>query len=412
MIQFYLKTPKESNSLIMMRIYDARFKDGVFHYSTRERIDISKWGDGWPKGNTTINKVLNDFKTDATDFMLLNRKTGYTRESLRDHLSAVSQPQEENPQGKKSSLPMIEEWKEYHDIIKGKVESHTFANYDGARKAFKDFMKGNLNLLPKHFTFKTYNQWEVYLRDRYAPNSAAKHLKTFKRFIGYLVKERIEIGFDEEDIIYEEVPGLQIAVNEEILNKLYKHKFIGWLNDVRWIFILHCYTGLRVSDLFRVCENIKGNFIVLETQKVKGKTIKQPIMAMTREILERYDYKIPQMYEQDYRDGIKQIYKAVDPDTKIQIRDHKTNRFKNVFVHEEISSHDAVRTFITMCANKGITVNSIAIMTGKSVAVILRHYLVDSVKVAQEEMLEKFDTPVIKVKQRRQIQSATLSLGL
>lgn len=402
----------------MMRIYDAQFKGGVFNYSTGERIECSKWNieDKWPKGNHPVIKSLNAFKGEAEEFMINNRRTGYTRESLRDHLDgkAGHVKEESTEENKKVILPMITEWEEYNKVIKGTVEPHTFSNYEGAFNAFVDFMKENtLMLLPRNFTFKTYNQWLAYLRDRYAPNSAAKHLKTFKRFIGYMVKEGIEVGFDKEEITYKEVPGLQIAVSEEMLAKLYKHKFIGWLSDVRWVFILHCYTGLRVSDLFRICENIKGNYIIIETQKVKGKRIKQPITAMVREILERFNYQIPQMYEQDYRDGIKEIYKAVDPDTKIQIRDHKTNRFKNVHVHEEISSHDAVRTFITMCANKGITVNSIAIMTGKSIAVLLRHYLVNSEEVAQKEMLAKFDAPVVKVKSRtRKIQPATLSLGL
>lgn len=64
--------------------------------------------------------------------------------------------------------------------------------------------------------------------------------------------------------------------------------------------------------------------------------------------------------------------------------------FKDVPVSKLISSHDAVRTFITISAEKGIPVPSIARITGKTVAVLLRNYLVDSQKVAETQLLERW----------------------
>src|SRR5690606_16916247 len=114
------------------------------------------------------------------------------------------------------------------------------------------------------------------------------------------------------------------------------------------------------------------------------KVIEIPIPPQVRKILEKYDYELPRISEQKYRQGIKRIYKNLFPDDMIQIKDG--NKYKTVPVHEEISSHDAVRTFITLSAERGMSVNSIAKITGKTVKVLLENYLVESQKIAEQEM--------------------------
>jgi hypothetical protein len=72
----------------------------------------------------------------------------------------------------------------------------------------------------------------------------------------------------------------------------------------------------------------------------------------------------------------------------MQIRDE--DGFKDIPVWHLVSSHDAVRTFITISAERGIPIPSIANLTDKTVPVLLKNYHVDSQKVAEREMLEKW----------------------
>lgn len=416
-MQFYLKQPKEVESLVMMRIYDASFKDGVFNYSTRERIPVNKWDHkkGKPRANQgsaieALQGVLLRFENEALTYMRDNR-TYLTREGLRDYLNGTRPKEEIIEEIIVDHLSIVEEWEQYLKTIEGTVGGRTMAGYKTPFEAFKDFMEPRINLKPIDFDFKTYNAYMVYLRGRYKPNSAARHLKTFKRLLTYLEKVNVKVGFDKEEIKYKESAGLKLCLTEEQLNKVYNHKFYGFTDKMRWLFLLQCNTGLRISDLFRVIENITGDFIVIETQKT-GTMIRQPLTPIVKDVLKRLDYKIPTISEQKYRDYIKTIYKAIDPTGVVQIRDHKTNSFKNVHIHEEISSHDAVRTFITRCMNKGITASTVALMTGKTIQVILKHYYVSSIEVAQKEMLEKFSMPDSKPKQKRRSNQSTLSLGL
>lgn len=159
------------------------------------------------------------------------------------------------------------------------------------------------------------------------------------------------------------------------------------LRRVRDLFIVQCHTGVRVSDLFRLDKNIRGNFFELEQTKT-GKPVRIPVLPVVRDILERYDYNLPKLSHQKYNDGIKDVYKILNEKATIQVRDQEG--FKDVPVSKLISSHDAVRSFITISAERGVPVPSIARITGKTVAVLLKNYLVDSQKVAETEIIEKW----------------------
>lgn len=415
MVQFYLKEPSAPDSLIMMRIYDAQFKNGIFKYSTRERIETSKWDrkNGMPKGNTTLNKVLLELEADASDYIRLNKRTGYTRETLRDHLTGLSSP---TPIISSIEKTMLEEWDEYQQSREGTTSPFTLKTYKGGYNAFCDFAEENKisGITPQKFDLTLYRKFMAYLKKRFSPNTAARHLKTLKMF---LKDTKVKIAFDRDEITFKETAGVQIALTEDELEKLKRIKLESkFLNNVRWLFILHCNTGLRISDFGRLDQNINGNFITFETKKVKGKKISQPITSEVREILERYDYKLPKVCEPRYRRGIKEVYKKIAPDKTIQIRYKKedgSDGFKTVPVWKEISSHDAVRTFVSLCARRGVPFKAISSMTGKTEQVLLKHYLVSSLEQDQADFLAKFDRAPIKspVRKKRN-QTATLSLGL
>lgn len=395
-MQFYLKTPKAIDSLIMMRKYDAQFKDGVFTYSARERIVTKNWDfkKERPKPGQTNDAILSrllELDKESEDYILLNRKY-LTRDGLRDYLNGnrpkeVSEEVLEDLTVKEPSLLFL--WDEYLFMIKGTVNWKTLRAYTHVFEAFKKFAteKNKLELRPSELDIRIYNSYLSFLNENFAPNSAARHLKNFKRFIKFLKKTSTPSPLSPDEISYKEKAGIRISLSQEELDKLYKHKIKGTLNNIRWLFLLQCYTGVRVSDLFRIGKSIRNGYIDLETTKVRGNRLKQPLTKMVIEILEMYNYNLPFINEQYYRQGIKAIYKAINPNGKIEVR-LKDGSFKDVYIHEEISSHDAVRTFITRCAEKGMSITAIALMTGKSEAVIYKHYLVSSQKNAEAEMIK------------------------
>jgi hypothetical protein len=65
-----------------------------------------------------------------------------------------------------------------------------------------------------------------------------------------------------------------------------------------------------VSDLFRLNKNIRGDFFEFKQTKT-DKSVRIPILPIVREILIRYDYKLPKMSHQKYNEGIKKVYKEL-----------------------------------------------------------------------------------------------------
>ena len=70
---------------------------------------------------------------------------------------------------------------------------------------------------------------------------------------------------------------------------------------------------------------------------------------------------------------------------------------KRILIADEISSHDMVRTFVNIAAKKGITVPTIATITGKSIRVLLKNYLSQDKENAAAELLEKWDISPLRI---------------
>lgn len=386
-MKFYLKPSKSDTCLIMMVIYDSQFKDSTFKYSTREKILKSQWNNktNMPKsGNETLTHRLLEIQKDAVDFIRLNRKS-LTRESLSSYLDSL-RPNEGASISEESTI--LEKWAAYLDSLKGTINRRTHHNYVNCYKAFEGFMSNRKLTTVSQFDLKMYNEFKSYLNSKFAPNTAARILLNFKRALNYMSESGDKPSFNLSEIKYKETSGVQISLTLEELEKLEALELDSDLSDARWLFLLQCYTGLRVSDLMRLKDNIRNDYIIIETKKIRGKSVKQPLTKPVIRILEKCGGNPPLISETEYRKRIKQIYKLINPHGTIQVR--KREGFVNVPIWQEISTHDAVRTFITICDQKGMAHSSISTMVGKSLATILKHYLVKSQTFAEKEMLEKW----------------------
>lgn len=409
-IIFYLKKAKKATptSLIMVKIYHHQFLYGVCISSTKERIPAKDWiqptkrvgeklESGRPKrGYESLELRLLDIKRQVIDFIRDNPQN-VTRAALKQHLKGQT-PKEEKPNAIEAvdEKTMIDLWSEYLASIKDTVEWRTFNSYSNSfettpgkkRKGinFREFVidKGWEKISPKNFTIDHYRWYHGHLNKNVKPNTVAKRLKHFKQFLSHLVQDlKVPVGFDIERIRYKEIAGLKLSLSEDELHAYIDADLANHLIKVRDLAVIQCSTGLRISDRQRVDKNIRGDKIVIEAQKTRAK-MEIPITQQVRQILEKYNYQLPQISEQHYRAGIKEIHKKLFPNQKVQVRDG--NGYKDVYVWEEISSHDMVRTFINLSAERGMPIPSIAVITGKSVAVLLKNYLVASQKVADRDM--------------------------
>jgi integrase len=360
------------------------------------------------RGYTTLNQTVLAVKTKVQN--IVNAQIAIGGDLSIEAISALYNPAAK-PKEKKT---LVDLWAAYLESIKDTLGSwRTFNSYSNSfqtsaerpkegkkkRKAvnFREFLKkeGMEDITPEKFTINHYRSYVGYLKKKVKPNTAAKRLKHLKQFLSHLVNDlKLPVGFDLNKITYKETAGLKLSLSKDELQAYIDADLPKHLVKVRDLAVIQCATGLRISDRQRIDKNIKGNKIVIEAQKTRSR-MEIPITPQIRKILEKYNYELPELSEQNYRAGIKEIHRKLFPEQKVQVREG--NGYKDVHVWEEISSHDMVRTFISLSAEKGMPIPAIATITGKSVATLLKNYLVVSQKFAEEEMEKAWGASPLKV---------------
>lgn len=413
-MKFYLKkSTKELNPsapstaptthLIMMKMYDRQFADGRFVYSTGERIERGKWDDdkGEPRrGNEALTKRLLSIRTAANEYLLSNRQT-LTKEGLKNHLDAL-RPKEAVPLKSKAAIErkpktLIELWEEHLSNQEAVMRPQTLQNLTNSKDSFKACLEKHhwLHLVPGDFDLSYLNRYASFLAKQYKPNTCAKKLKHLKSFFAYLQDDmRMPMPLNLKKIKYKETSGLKISLTWDQLEAYERAELSPYLSLYRDIAVMQANTGLRISDLMRLDKSIKGDEIILRTKKT-NEEIRMPLTPIVRAILNKYNGKIPGFTEQKYRKGLKAVHKKLFPDETIQVRDG--NEFKSVPVHEEISSHDMVRTFINLSWEAGMPLVAISLITGKSIAILIKNYIKESHQVAMKEMTRVWVRPIMKV---------------
>ena len=118
------------------------------------------------------------------------------------------------------------------------------------------------------------------------------------------------------------------------------------LQEQKDVFVLQCYTGLRVSDLRRVnLDTISEDrsMIVIRSTKT-DEAIVLPILSEAEEILLKYDYQPPFISDQKYNRSIKDFLKELYFDRKIESQDFAP-------LYEVCTSHIARKTFLSYLIN-------------------------------------------------------------
>ena len=142
------------------------------------------------------------------------------------------------------------------------------------------------------------------------------------------------------------------------------------LQEQKDVFVLQCYTGLRVSDLRRVnLDTISEDRSMILMQATKtDEAIKLPILPEAEEILSKYDYKLPFISDKKYNKAIKDFLKELDFDRKIESQSFAP-------LYEVCTSHIARKTFLSYLINvKKLSAPEVKEITGTSADTIYKHY--------------------------------------
>jgi integrase len=296
-------------------------------------------------------------------------------------------------------------WKEYIEYLKStpsqvtgeKRSERTVNSNNNSRESFETFLSENKlqAIRPENFSLTHFHKWQAYLQKSYpSGNSQSKRLKHFKAAMKHFKKLGSKIGFDLDEVTPKEKAGLKIHIDEAELKIIEGKELIGRKDLIRDLVLIGCNVGLRISDFKRIDKNIQGNDIVIQTQKT-GEPLKIPITPKVKALLEKYGNKLPVIPEPVFRKEVKALFAEVFPDRTMQVKIN--GKMETVSKSEYITPHSFIRSFVTISANNGIPVPLIAKITGKSVQVLLKHYLNASQEAASKAMLEVWGASPLKI---------------
>lgn len=300
------------------------------------------------------------------------------------------------------------------------ISKRTIQEYKTTFDYLKEFEKENRQRLDfDTITVTTLTDFRDYLTTvkGFALNNIAKHIDNFRQFLRTANDEKITIDQDtistKRFIVARETPQDVYLPESELqaiagLNLSDPNKFVtiqqiqkgvkkavnvkySTLDRVRDLFMIGCYTGLRVSDYNNIKpHHIKGAYIDLYQRKT-GERVVIPIHNTVKTILTKYGGSTPpKISDQKINMYIKEVCKLAGICEQVEKQQTKGGeKVANVCEKWQlVTSHTARRSFATNMTKQGIPIQLIMKITGhKKESVFLKYVKLTAFEYA--EILQK-----------------------
>jgi integrase len=339
-------------NLCFAETYDELKNDGITNFKFKELLK-DKYINKATKGDATKNlKAYVDEYIEGikTGFILSSKHKPYDKDSVR---------------AKKTSL----------EIIKTFLNSRVPKDLD--RHTGEEFIK--------YLTLNTTS----------STNTVRKHIKELKVFGKWLYnKEVIKYDFSRDWKKPAEPETTHVYLNDSELDKI-KNKFMpADVDRFRTLFLVQCYTGLRVSDLLNLKREHIRNKRIIMTQKKTESPVIIPLADKVWFHLERWfsiletDFKV---HEQEYNVNIKHICELAGINSPVELVKEtlKGETKKSVPKFKAITSHTARRTAITNLYLKDCPKAVLMTISGHKSESSLMKYI----KASGIEIIDKMDIP-------------------
>ena len=221
-------------------------------------------------------------------------------------------------------------------------------------------------------------------------NSAGKVVRLLKGFVNYQVARKIIPPIDLKHFKVVEEEADAVYLNEKELAKIYALNLSGdkQLEEIRDVFIVGCFTGLRYSDLSTLSPehiDLENGNINLKQRKVH-KAVVIPMIDYVPEILKKYNYDLPKIPSYTFNERVKELGLIAELKQQVEVvRKKGKNREKKIFEKwEMISSHTCRRSFCTNVYLSGFPAEELMRISGhKSPAAFMRYIKVDNQQAAK-----------------------------
>lgn len=270
----------------------------------------------------------------------------------------------------------------------GEIGKYTKRQYGSTRTLLENFIDNRLETInADDWTLDLYDEFVYYLTEVHEGitenSTVGKHIKHIKAVLSWAESRgyAVDPAYRSKSFKVSKSKKKVFHLEEAEVDAFFNHDFSKnkRLERTRDVFVLNCFIGLRVSDLVRLrkghvfeveVDGQKAECVRIETKKGgRGDNAFVPLLPRPKEILRKYNFNLPKISDQKYNEYIKDALREAEINRQVEV---KPGEFKPL--HEIVTSHIAVKTFITMCMKKGLPIKMVATITNKSVKTINEHY--------------------------------------
>lgn len=237
-------------------------------------------------------------------------------------------------------------------------------------------------------------------------NTIGTRIKILKTFLSAAQERGIEVPSDYTKKSFKKPSEetFSIYLTESELKQMYSlTELPNYLERVRDLFIIGCYTGLRFSDLSKLKkENITtDSTISIKTEKTE-QIVVVPMHPIVKQVFEKYNNQLPKVpVNQKFNEYIKTVAEKAKIDELIHVEKSQgaLSVSKSIPKHKMVSSHTARRSFATNAFLADMPSISIMKITGHKTETAFMKYIKMSAKDNAIKMQKhKFFNPMLIAK--------------
>jgi integrase len=390
-IHFQLRQQGASDPIIIMNVFDSRFEQRKFTYSTGISIDKNHWDKrrnraklilAKSKEYEELNKHLDQLQQTVIGYMserhsanclyrkdlkatLINSRTGQKHETLVDRTDYFFETWEKIIAESKTSKG---------ESTTGDTKKQKRQTLKLVRKFSKERkVRPSFETIDMNF----YHAFDKYMKDELlSGNSRGKHFKEIKALFREAMDRDIEVNlsFQKKSFKVIRIPTDSTYLNIQELIKISIVPLPVNLQAHRDIFLMACFVGVRHSDWNQisqsncVIENGKELLKIKQTKTVD--IIHIPVHPLVNEILNKYKGELPKVISnQKFNEALKEISKMADLGM-VSINGQSVEKWT------EITTHTARRSFATNAyLSKSLEVYQIMKCTGHKTEASFLAYL-------------------------------------
>lgn len=410
---FVLKEPNSNKKTSIILLY--RYDNKTTKIYTKQTIEPIFWDKTKQRAKqsikvdfTSINTILNEIES-AINELFHKIIENYGRKPDPKELKSLFELEffENKPQfSKKKHISLMETFDEYGQRMISENKISSMQKYMQMKNNLLEYSKEmGYDIQFETLTNEFRNNFIHFLRNikKYQEKTIHRKLKAFKTIIFYAIDckyiKESDLRINLKKFGIPDVESEKIALTQNELNEIAALDLSSnpRLDKVRDRFLIACYTGLRFSDFIRLNKNhIQDDYIIIKQQKTKDNII-QVLREPIRKIFEKYNYELPPpISESNFNAYIKEVCKLCESlQRKQELTIYEGGKQKSIYKprYELVSSHTGRRTFATLLAEKGISLEDIASATGHKNISTLQGY----VKMNQKQKADRLNNLITKI---------------